>query len=224
MGMVIGISPATGVPLRDYLMSVAVAVRHGLSERVALRAVGLDAAKVLGVEGRVGSLEKGKDADFVVLSGDPLAIGTMVEATWIDGVRRYTRDTDSQVLAVRADRVHDGTGRVLRNGVVLIQNGRVKAVGEDLAIPYGAEVLELEGGVATPGFVDVFSHLGLAGEGTIVPNGTPAQRLHEVIAFDDPMFAPALREGITSLLVGGKDSGLASGRLCLLYTSPSPRD
>lgn len=224
MGMVIGISPATGVPLRDYLMSVAVAVRNGLSERVALRAVGLDAAKVLGVEGRVGSLEKGKDADFVVLSGDPLAIGTMVEATWIDGVRRYTRDTDSQVLAVRADRVHDGTGRVLRNGVVLIQNGRVKAVGEDLAIPYGAEVLELDGGVATPGFVDVFSHLGLAGEGTIVPNGTPAQRLHEVIAFDDPMFAPALREGITSLLVGGKDSGLASGRLAAIKTGAADRD
>jgi len=223
-GMVFGISPASGVPLRDYLMSVAIAVRHGLPESTALRAVGIDAAKVLGVDGRVGSLQPGKDADFVVLSGDPLAVGTMIEATWIDGVRRYSRNTDSQVLAIRAERVHDGTGRVLRNGVVLIQNGRIKAVGEDLAIPYGAEVLELKGGVATPGFVDVFSHLGLAGEGTGVPTGNPAQLLHEVLTHDDPMFAPALREGITSLLVGGKDGGLASGRLAAIKTGAVDRD
>ncbi|MGC6487380.1 MAG: amidohydrolase family protein [Planctomycetota bacterium] len=222
-GMTVGISPASGVPLRDFLVSVAVAVRYGLPESTALRAVGLDAARVLGVDDRVGTLEKGKDADFVVLSGDPLAVGTMVESTWIDGVRRYARSTDSQVLAVRAGRVHDGTGRVLRNGVVLVQDGRIKAVGEDLAIPYGAEVLELDGGVATPGFVDAFSHLGLAGEGTGVPTGTPAQRLHEVLAFDDPMFEPALREGITSLLVGGKDGGLTSGRLAAVKTGAADR-
>jgi imidazolonepropionase-like amidohydrolase len=223
-GMVVGISPASGVPLRDFLMSVAIAVRHGLPESTALRAVGLDAAKVLGVDQRVGSLQAGKDADFVVLSGDPLAVGTMVEATWIDGVRRYARSTDSQLLAVRAGRIHDGTGRVLRNGVVLIQDGRIKAVGEDLAIPYGAEVLELGDGVATPGFVDVFSHLGLAGEGTGVPAGNPGQLLHEVLAHDDPMFEPALREGITSLLVGGKDGGLASGRLAAIKTGAADRD
>lgn len=223
-GMTVGISPAAGVPLRDFLVSVAVAVRYGLPESTALRAVGLDAAKVLGVDDRVGSLQKGKDADFVVLSGDPLAVGTMVESTWIDGVRRYQRSTDSQVLAVRASRVHDGTGRVLRDGVVLIQDGRIKAVGEDLAVPYGAEVLALDGGVATPGFVDAFSHLGLAGEGTGVPTGAPSQRLHEVLAFDDPMFAPALREGITSLLVGGKDGGLTSGRLAAIKTGAADRD
>jgi len=223
-GITVGISPASGVPLRDYLMSVAIAVRHGLPESTALRAVGIDAAKVLGVDARVGSLAKGKDADFVVLSGDPLAVGTMVEATWIDGVRRFARDTDSQVLAIRSTRVHDGTGRVLRNGVVLIQDGRIKAVGEDLAIPYGAEVLDLDGGVATPGFVDVFSHLGLAGEGTGVPSGSPGQRLHDVLAFDDPMFAPALKEGITSLLVGGKDGGLTSGRLTAIKTGAADRD
>ncbi|MCK5943453.1 MAG: amidohydrolase family protein, partial [Planctomycetes bacterium] len=223
-GMVVGICPAPNVPMRDYLMSVAIAVRHGLPHDVALRSVGADAAKVLGVDQRVGSLEKGKDADFVVLSGDPLAIGTMVEATWIDGVRRYARKTDSEVLAVRAGRIHDGTGRVLRNGVVLIQNGRIKAVGEDLAIPYGAAVLDLADGVATPGFVDAFSHLGLAGDGTGVPNGAPGQRLHEIVAADDPMFEPALREGITSLLIGGKDGGLTSGRLAAIKTGAADHD
>ncbi|MFT6079461.1 MAG: imidazolonepropionase-like amidohydrolase [Planctomycetota bacterium] len=223
-GVIVGLSPAKGVPLRDYLMSVAIAVRHGLSPQTAMRAVGIDAARILGVADRVGSLEKGKDADFVVLSGEPLAIGSMVESTWIDGKRRFIRKTDSQVLAIRVSRVHDGTGRVLRNGVILMQNGRIKAVGEELTIPYGAEVLDLSNGVATPGFVDVFSHLGLAGEGTGVPAGNPGQRLHEIIQADDPMFEPALREGITSLLVAGKDGGLLSGRLAAVKTGAEDRD
>ena len=217
-GMLVGLAPANGVSLRDYLMAVATAVRHGLPTGKALRAVGIDAATILGVAARVGSLEPGKDADFVVLSGDPLAVGSMVEQTWIDGRRVYARSTDSRVLAVRAGLVHDGEGRVLRSGVVLMQDGRIKGVGEDLAIPYGAQVVDLPNGVMTPGFVDAFSHLGLAGDGTGVPGGAPNQRLHEAIAHDDPMFAPALAEGITTVLVAGKDGGFVAGRVAAVKT------
>lgn len=223
-GVIVGLSPASGVPLRDYLMSVAIAVRHGLPAGTALRGVGIDAARILGVDDRVGSLEAGKDADFVILSGTPLAVGSMVESTWIDGHRRFARKTDSQVLAIRTGRVLDGTGRVIRNGVILMQNGRIKAVGEELTIPYGAEVIDLKDAVATPGFVDVFSHLGLAGEGTGVPSGSSGQRLHEVMQADDPMFEPALREGITSLLVAGKDGGLVSGRLAAIKTGATDQE
>ncbi|MFY9344237.1 MAG: amidohydrolase family protein [Planctomycetota bacterium] len=217
-GVTIGLSPAADVPLRDYLMAVAIAVRHGLPEGAALRAIGADAAAILGVDGRVGSLGPGKDADFVVLSGEPLAVGTMVEQTWVDGERVYARKAASRALAIRAGTVHDGQGRVFRNGVVLMQDGRIKGVGEDLAIPYGAEVIDVPGGVVTPGFLDAFSHLGLAGEGTPVPPGAPNQLLHEAIAFDDPMFQAALREGITTLLVAGKDSGPVSGRIAAIKT------
>ena len=223
-GIVFGLGPAAGVPMRDYLMAVAIAVRHGLEPAHALRAVGIDAARVLGVEQRVGSLEAGKDADFIVLSGPPLAVGTMVESTWIDGKRAFARETSSRVLAVRAGRVMDGTGRVYRNGVVLVRDGRIRGVGEELAIPYGAEVIDIADGVVTPGLVDAFSHLGLAGEGTSVPNGAPQQRLHDAIAFDDPMFPAALAAGITTVLVAGKDSGLASGRLAAMKTGAEDHD
>jgi imidazolonepropionase-like amidohydrolase len=217
-GMVFGLVPSTDVPLRDYLMAVAIAVRHGLPTAAALRSVGLDAARVLGVDNRVGALTAGKDADFVVLSGDPLAVGSMVESTWIDGRRVFVRQHESQVLAVRAGRVLDGTGRVYRNGVVLVQDGRIKGVGEELAIPYGAQILDVPHGVVTPGFVDAFSHLGLAGEGTGVPNGQARHLLHEAIVHDDPMFEPALAEGLTTVLVAGKDGGLVSGRIAAIKT------
>ena len=223
-GMRIALAPANGVPLRDYLMAVAIAVRHGLPAEQALRSIGADAALILGVDARVGTLATGKDADFVVLSGEPLAVGTMVEQTWVDGERAYARKTSSKALAIRAGTVHDGLGHVFRNGVVLVQDGRIKAVGEGLAIPYGAEVLELPEAVMTPGLIDGFSHLGLAGEGTPVPGGAPNQRLHDAIAFDDPMFQPALAEGITTLLVAGKDGGFVSGRVAAVKTGAKDHD
>ena len=217
-GMLVGVAPAAGVEPRDYLMAVGIAVRNGLPKDKALRSVGADAAAILGVGSRVGTLAEGKDADFVVLSGDPLAIGTMVEATWIDGREVYARKTASQALAVRCGRILDAQGRVYRNGVILVQDGRIKAVGEDLAIPYGAQVVDLPNGVMTPGFVDAFSHLGLAGEGVPVPQGQPGQRLHDAIAFDDPMFAGALAEGLTTLFVSGRDGGAVSGRVAAIKT------
>ena len=46
-------------------------------------------AVMLDLEDRVGSLSPGKDADFVVLSGDPLSVLTRVEETWIEGERVF---------------------------------------------------------------------------------------------------------------------------------------
>ncbi|MGE3174669.1 MAG: amidohydrolase family protein [Planctomycetota bacterium] len=223
-GMKVAVAPWQGMPLRDYLVAVALAVRHGLPRAQALRAVGGDAAAILGVDARVGTLAPGKDADFVVLSGDPLAIGTMVESTWIDGRRAFQRRTEGQLLAVRVGAIHDGAGNVVRHGVLLVQDGKVKAVGEDLSVPYGARVIDLPDAVMTPGFVDSFSHLGLAGDGTGVPNGAADQRLDLAIAHDDPMFRPALEAGITTLLVSGRDGGLVSGRVAAVKTGARDHD
>lgn len=222
-GMKVALAQAPGAPLRDSLLAAALAVRHGLPASIALRAVGADAAAILGVAERTGTLQPGKDADFVVLTGDPLAIGTMVESTWIDGRREFARKQAGEVLAVRCGRILDGTGRVLRDGVIVVQDGKVKAIGEGLSAPLGARVIDLPTAVMTPGFVDAYSHLGLAGDGSTVPPGQSGQRLDETIAFDDAMFAPALAAGITTVLVSGKDGGLLSGRVTAIKTGAKDR-
>jgi imidazolonepropionase-like amidohydrolase len=70
---------------RFFLRSPALAIRAGLPRSEALATVTLAAARMLGLEGRVGSLEPGKDADFVVLSGDPFSVRTRIEETWVEG-------------------------------------------------------------------------------------------------------------------------------------------
>ncbi len=64
-----------------------IAVKHGLAPERALRALTINAATVMGVESRLGSIEAGKDADFSIFSGDPLHSRSRAEAVFIDGKR-----------------------------------------------------------------------------------------------------------------------------------------
>src|SRR5262249_12307222 len=79
---------------RFYLRTAAIAVRGGMSEAAALRAVTLNAAKLLHLDHRLGSLEQGKDADFAILSGAPFSVYTQVLATYIDGKKVFDVKTD----------------------------------------------------------------------------------------------------------------------------------
>jgi imidazolonepropionase-like amidohydrolase len=77
---------------RYFLRMAAMGVRGGMSREGALNALTLVPARMLDIEDRVGSLEAGKDADFVLLSGDPFATRTRVLETWVEGVRRFDLD------------------------------------------------------------------------------------------------------------------------------------
>lgn len=71
---------------RVVLFEAGIAAANGLSFRDALATITIDAARILGVDNRVGSIEKGKDADLAMFDGDPFEYTTHNIGTIIDGM------------------------------------------------------------------------------------------------------------------------------------------
>jgi imidazolonepropionase-like amidohydrolase len=95
---------------RVFLRSPALGVRAGMSRTAALESVTLAGARMLGLDDRVGSLEEGKDADFVILTGDPLSIYTKIDETWVEGQKVFDRaDPEDRAFSTGGFRVYDGT-------------------------------------------------------------------------------------------------------------------
>lgn len=69
-------------------------LRTGLGEEEALSLVTNGTAALLNIDDRVGSIEVGKDADFVIWSGHPLSILSLPDETWLDGRRYFSRAED----------------------------------------------------------------------------------------------------------------------------------
>jgi imidazolonepropionase-like amidohydrolase len=83
---------------RLFLREAAFGVRAGMSRDKALYAMTMAGAIMLDLQDRVGSLEAGKDADFIVLSGDPLSVYTHVEQTWVEGKSVFNRSNPLDYL------------------------------------------------------------------------------------------------------------------------------
>jgi len=89
-GVAVGFHTDDGITdSRLFLRSAAMAVREGMSPKKAMEGLTITGAKMLDLSSKVGSLEKGKDADFIILSGNPFSVYTNVEQTWVEGMKRF---------------------------------------------------------------------------------------------------------------------------------------
>ncbi|HSR49587.1 MAG TPA: amidohydrolase family protein [Acidobacteriota bacterium] len=92
-GALVGFHTDDGITdSRLFLRSAGWAVRGGMSREKALFGLTMGNAILLDLQDRIGTLEPGKDADFIILDGDPLSVYTHVRQTWVDGEKVFDRD------------------------------------------------------------------------------------------------------------------------------------
>ncbi|AGA31173.1 amidohydrolase family protein [Singulisphaera acidiphila] len=236
---------------RFLLRTASLAVRGGLSEASALRALTITPATMLHLERKIGSIEPGKDADFLVLSGRPFRVYTQVLQTYIEGKKRYDRNdpaqasyaiggfalpestdrpkpaipidppadakpsavksaseikSDAKLIAIRAGRLHTVGGPAIEDGLVIVEDGKIKYAGksEGVDVPEGTPVLSAA--VVTPGLIDTHTVVGVSGRLNISadqdqdeksdPNQSDA-RILDSFNPAEPLLEFALRHGVT---------------------------
>ncbi len=97
-GVLVSFSSDSDELARHLNSEAAKAIKYGnLSPEEALKLVTLNPARQLQIDKWTGSIEPGKDADFVLWSGDPLSAYAVCEQTWIDGKKYFDREEDKSM-------------------------------------------------------------------------------------------------------------------------------
>ncbi|NKB37347.1 MAG: amidohydrolase family protein [Gammaproteobacteria bacterium] len=136
----------------------------------------------------------------------------------------------SDPVLIRNATILTGTGEQLRNTSILLLDGRISAIGENLKAPGNAVSLDVRGKWLTPGLIDVHSHLGVYpspeheanqdGNEATSPNTAEVWAEHSVYT-QDPQFTLALAGGITSLQILPGSANLFGGRGVTLKNIPA---
>jgi len=116
---------------------------------------------------------------------------------------------------------------VLDSTSILVENGKIKEVGESLIAPLDAEVIDAEGKMVFPGFIDAHCHLGMwedalgfeGEDGNEITNPiTPELRALDAINPMDRNFTEALEGGVTSVCTGPGSANVISGQFVTIKT------
>ncbi|MES2828967.1 MAG: amidohydrolase family protein [Bacteroidota bacterium] len=230
--------------VKDFWTNIRTAIENGLSEKQALLAVTEIPAGMIGIADKVGTLEKGKLANFIITSDSLFKKTNVIEENWVQGKRfilvkkdasgniTAPKDSTNRAIARKPEPKKPvvlgsliypftafGTAKapaqetvllknatvwtnekegILQNADVLIENGKIKAVGKNLAAG-SAKVIDATGKHITPGIIDEHSHI--AGAGGInegAQSSSAEVRITDVINSEDVNIYRQLAGGVTT--------------------------
>ena len=205
----------------DLRMIAALAMRGGMSEQDALAAVTRVPAEILGVADRVGSLAPGRDADFAVLTGPPLGVSSHVSRIYVEG-REVFRAPPSDALVIKAGTIWVGDGRVIHDASILVENGKIAALGSRVPHPPFAKVIDAgRDGFVSPGFIDAHGHLGLSGDQT---SATTDLSLADTVGVAGREFLRVARGGVTTVMLAAYRVAAEGSRVAAVKTFGQGRD
>ena len=203
---------------RQFLSNLRLAVRRGLPPQAALRSATLEAARLLGVERQLGTVEPGKIANLVVTDAALFSDAARIRFVLVQG-RRYDVPGARQTVAAAPDRpavdlpvhapvaphdllithaslmtVSHGT---IRNGSMLIRGGKIAAIGTDVAAPPGVDVFDASGKWIMPGIIDAHSHQATDSHNEATSNVTAMAQIVNTINPTDAAIWRELAAGVT---------------------------
>lgn len=131
------------------------------------------------------------------------------------------------MIFIKNGKIFTMTGEVIENGCILIKDGKIFEVGKDLVAPLDAKVVDAEGRMVLPGFVEAHSHLGMWEEGIgfegsdgneMVDPVTPHLRAIDGINPMDISFKEAYIGGVTAAVTGPGSANVIGGMAVALKT------
>jgi hypothetical protein len=137
--------------------------------------------------------------------------------------------SSDNLYIIDADSIHIGTGEVLYNGRILVNNGIIRAVGaqSEIEIPSGATRLEAQ--VVTPGFIDAHTVVGLAGylndpgndQDQLDRSSAIQPELRALDAYNpaEPLVTHLRNHGVTTIQTGHAPGALISGQSLIIKTN-----
>ena len=132
-------------------------------------------------------------------------------------------------FAVRGGTILDGQGNRIEDGIVLVDDGRITAVGTDVDIPDGTQVYEARGQFVTPGIIDTHSHMGVypvpfvaahADGNELTDPTTPYVFSEHAFWPQDPALQAAVVGGVTTIQVLPGSGNVIGGRAVVLKLRP----
>jgi imidazolonepropionase-like amidohydrolase len=122
------------------------------------------------------------------------------------------------VYAISNGTVHPVTGPAIANGVVVIRDGLIEAVGANLAVPADATVIDARGGHVYPGFIDAYTSTGITAPKER-PEYTPSTLAFELVALSETDLDAKRGTGVTTV-VTAPTSGIFNGQSVVLNLGP----
>lgn len=131
------------------------------------------------------------------------------------------------VILVKNGKIYTMAGEVIENGSILIKDGKIAEVGKDIIAPLDAKVIDAEGRMILPGFIDAHCHLGMWEEGIgfegsdgneMVDPVTPHLRAIDAINPMDISFEEAYQGGVTTAVTGPGSANVVGGTFAAIKT------
>jgi len=224
--------------IKDFWTNLRTAIDHGLSEKQAFKALTETPASMIGILDKVGTLEKGKLANFIITSDSLFKKNTVIEENWVQGKRFITNKNEGKALKDSLNKPLVNTAAqtlpkspliypftafgnakplkqeavllknatvwtsekegILENTDILLENGKIKAIGKNLAAG-SARIIDATGKHITPGLIDEHSHI--AGTGGINEGAQASSaevRIADIINSEDVNIYRQLAGGVTT--------------------------